>query len=78
MNGSWYPNTALPAWTLAIMAVVAMATLSVWLIAVYLADRSQSRAGAAAAARAGAAAAARAGAEAADTAERPVPSQRAA
>ena len=70
MNSSWYPNTALPAWTLAIMAVVAMATLSVWLIAVYLADRSQSRAGAAAAARAGA--------EAADTAERPVPSQRAA
>jgi len=33
------PNSALSAWQLAIMAVVIVASLSAWLIAVYLADR---------------------------------------
>lgn len=35
-----YPNPALSAWQLAIMAVVAVAALAVWLTAVYLADRA--------------------------------------
>jgi len=34
-----YPNTVLSAWQLAVIAVVAVGCLSVWLIAVYLADR---------------------------------------
>jgi membrane protein implicated in regulation of membrane protease activity len=34
-----YPNSALPAWQLAIIAVVAVAGLSAWLIAIFLADR---------------------------------------
>jgi len=34
-----YPNSALSAWQLAIMAVVAVATLAFWLIAVYVAAR---------------------------------------
>jgi hypothetical protein len=34
-----YPNTALSAWQLAIIAVVAVASLSAWLIAIFLADR---------------------------------------
>ena len=34
-----YPNSALSAWQLAIMAVVVVAALAVWLIAVYLAAR---------------------------------------
>jgi hypothetical protein len=34
-----YPSTALSAWQLAVMAVVAMSALAVWLIAVYLAAR---------------------------------------
>jgi membrane protein implicated in regulation of membrane protease activity len=34
-----YPNSALSAWQLAIMAVVVVACLSAWLIAVFLADR---------------------------------------
>ena len=38
-----YPNSALPAWQLAIIAVVAVASLAAWLIAVYLADRAQGR-----------------------------------
>jgi hypothetical protein len=43
MNSSWYPNTDLSAWTLALIAVVAVGTLTVWLAAVYLADRAQSK-----------------------------------
>ena len=34
-----YPNSALSAWQLAIIAVVAVASLSAWLIAIFLADR---------------------------------------
>ena len=34
-----YPNTSLSAWHLALMAVVAVAALAVWLIAVYHAAR---------------------------------------
>jgi hypothetical protein len=34
-----YPNTSLSAWQLALMAVVAVAALAVWLIAVYHAAR---------------------------------------
>ena len=35
-----YPNPALPAWQLAVMAVVAVGALAAWLTAVYLAARS--------------------------------------
>ncbi len=34
-----YPNSALSAWQLAVIAVVAVAGLAVWLTAVYLASR---------------------------------------
>ena len=34
-----YPNSALAAWQLTMIAVVAVACLSAWLIAVFLADR---------------------------------------
>jgi len=34
-----YPTTALSAWQLAVMAVVAVASLAAWLTAVYLAAR---------------------------------------
>jgi cytoskeletal protein RodZ len=34
-----YPNSALSAWQLAVMAVVAVTALAVWLAAVYLAAR---------------------------------------
>jgi hypothetical protein len=34
-----YPNSALPAWQLAVIAIVAVACLAAWLIAVYLAAR---------------------------------------
>jgi hypothetical protein len=34
-----YPNSALSAWQLTIMAVVAVVTLAVWLIAIYVAAR---------------------------------------
>ncbi len=34
-----YPNSALSAWQLAVIAVVAVAGLAVWLTAVYLAAR---------------------------------------
>ena len=37
------PNSALSAWQLAIMAVVIVASLAVWLIAIYLADRDTRR-----------------------------------
>ena len=37
------PNSTLSAWQLAIMAVVIVASLAVWLIAVYLADRDPRR-----------------------------------
>jgi hypothetical protein len=34
-----YPNPALPAWQMAIMAVVPVVALAVWLIAIYVAAR---------------------------------------
>lgn len=34
-----YPNPALPAWEMAIMAVVPVMALTVWLVAIYLAAR---------------------------------------
>ncbi len=37
------PNSTLSAWQLAIMAVVIVASLAAWLIAVYLADRDPRR-----------------------------------
>ena len=37
-----YPNSALPAWQIAVIAVVAVTALSAWLIAVYLAARDPS------------------------------------
>lgn len=37
------PNSALSAWQLAIMAVVIVASLAAWLIAIYLADREPRR-----------------------------------
>jgi len=37
------PNSALSGWQLAIMAVVIVASLAVWLIAIYLADREPRR-----------------------------------
>ncbi len=37
------PNATLSAWQLAIMAVVIVASLAAWLIAVYLADREPRR-----------------------------------
>ena len=48
MNSSGYPNNALSAWQLTLMAVVAVGLLTAWLVAVYRADKSQSKAGAAA------------------------------
>jgi membrane protein implicated in regulation of membrane protease activity len=38
-----YPNTALSAWQLAIMAVVPVTALAVWLIAIFLAAREPRR-----------------------------------
>ena len=43
-----YPNTALAAWQLALIAVVAVGTLTVWLVAVFLAARPSRRSGQAA------------------------------
>ena len=37
------PNSALSAWQLTIMAVVIVASLAAWLIAIYLADREPRR-----------------------------------
>ena len=37
------PNSALSGWQLAIMAVVIVASLAAWLIAIYLADREPRR-----------------------------------
>jgi hypothetical protein len=37
------PNSTLSAWQLAIMAVVIVASLAAWLIAIYLADRDPRR-----------------------------------
>ena len=34
-----YPNPALPAWQMAIMAVVPVVTLAIWLIAIFVAAR---------------------------------------
>ena len=39
-----YPNTALPAWQLAVIALVAVAALTAWLVAVFLAARPSRRA----------------------------------
>jgi membrane protein implicated in regulation of membrane protease activity len=41
------PNNALSAWQLAVMAVVVVAVLAAWLVAVYLAAREPRRDGAA-------------------------------
>jgi len=38
-----YPNTALSAWQLAVMAVVPVTALAVWLIAIFLAAREPRR-----------------------------------
>ena len=38
-----YPNSALSAWQLATIAIVAVAALAIWLIAVYLAARDPRR-----------------------------------
>ena len=43
-----YPNPALSAWQLALIAVVAASTLAVWLVAVFLAARPDRAASAAA------------------------------
>jgi hypothetical protein len=40
-----YPNTALAAWQLAVIALVAVGTLAAWLVAVFLAARPSDRAG---------------------------------
>ncbi len=37
-----YPNSALSAWQLIVMAVVAIASLGAWIVAVFLADRGHS------------------------------------
>jgi hypothetical protein len=34
-----YPNPALPAWQMAIMAVIPVMALTVWLVSIYLAAR---------------------------------------
>jgi len=39
-----YPNNVLAAWQLAVIAVVAVATLTAWLVAVFLAARPSHRA----------------------------------
>jgi len=39
-----YPNTVLTAWQLALIALVAVGTLTVWLVAVFLAARPSDRA----------------------------------
>jgi hypothetical protein len=43
-----YPNTVLTAWQLALIAVVAVGTLTAWLVAVFLAARPSGQAGRAA------------------------------
>jgi hypothetical protein len=43
-----YPNTALAAWQLAVIAMVAVGALAVWLVAVFLAARPHRRPGQAA------------------------------
>ena len=48
-----YPNTALSAWQLAIMAVVPVTALAAWLIAIFLAAREPRRDRAAAASAGG-------------------------
>jgi hypothetical protein len=53
-----YPNTVLTAWQLALIALVAVGTLTVWLVAVFLAARPSDRAGRAALASPGQSAAA--------------------
>ena len=40
-----YPNTVLTAWQLALIALVAVGTLTVWLVAVFIAARPSHRAG---------------------------------
>ena len=53
-----YPNTVLTAWQLALIALVAVGTLTAWLVAVFLAARPSSHAGRAALASPGESAAA--------------------
>ena len=43
-----YPNTVLAAWQLTVIALVAVGTLTVWLVAVFIAARPSHRAGPAA------------------------------
>ena len=43
-----YPNTVLSAWQLALIALVAVGTLTAWLVAVFLAARPSGRPGRAA------------------------------
>jgi hypothetical protein len=40
---SAYPNSALPAWELVILAVVVAGSLALWLIVVFRADKSSAR-----------------------------------
>jgi hypothetical protein len=40
-----YPNTVLAAWQLAVIALVAVGTLTAWLVAVFVAARPSGRAG---------------------------------
>jgi hypothetical protein len=40
---SAYPNSALPAWELVLLAVVMAGSLALWLILVFRADRSSAR-----------------------------------
>ena len=53
-----YPNTVLTAWQLTLIALVAVGTLTVWLVAVFLAARPSDRADRAALASPGESAAA--------------------
>jgi hypothetical protein len=66
-----YPNTVLTAWQLALIAVVAVGTLTAWLVAVFLAARPSGRADRAALASPGESAAAGTGQPAAVTEPEP-------
>ena len=69
-----YPNSALPAWQLAVIAVVAAGALAVWLVAVFLAARPSGRADEAALASPSESAAA--GTEQPAVADKPQPTRR--
>jgi hypothetical protein len=70
-----YPNTVLTAWQLALIALVAVGTLTAWLVAVFLAARPSGRAGRAALASPGESAAT--GAEQPAVAAEPEPARQA-